>query len=120
MSDITELTQGLTEIAERYQAQGEAMAELQESYDEVRAALAVEDRGWALIGQYLGGEQVDGFSLEDIKDLSEKIKPHVVGDSLSKRGVDLHSGYVWGKGFNISDVERQRGASGRPSREVLC
>lgn len=119
MSDITELTQGLTEIAERYQAQGEAMAELQESYDEVRAALAVEDRGWALIGQYLGGEQVDGFSLEDIKDLSEKIKPHVVGDSLSKRGVDLHSGYVWGKGFNLSDVERQRGASGRPSREVL-
>src|SRR5690606_14381415 len=80
---------------------------------------AVEDRGWALIGQYLGGEQVDGFSLEDIKDLSEKIKPHVVGDSLSKRGVDLHSGYVWGKGFNLSDVERQRGASGRPSREVL-
>ena len=115
MSDITHTLQRL---AENYDAQSSELEALKESYDTVMASLAVEDRGWNLVSKYLGGDEVDGFSLDDIKELSEKIKPHVVGDSLSKRGVDLHSGYIWSKGLNVSDVERQKGSAGAPSKAI--
>lgn len=85
---------------------------LRESLSDVRAMVAVDDRGWTLIAGLTSGERLEGLDLEEVQDIAEVIRPHVVGDSLAKRGVDLHSGYVWSKGLNIEGVRRETGKRG--------
>jgi hypothetical protein len=86
---------------------------LQESLDDVRASLAFENRGWTILGQFLAGE-TEGFTLEQLKEVSETIRPRISGTTLIKRGADLHTDYVFSRGVNIDGTQRPVGA-GRPS-----
>lgn len=79
---------------------------LKESLADVQLMLQREDRGWSLLGAK-GAEGLDGFDLSELKDVSEKIRPHLVGDSLVARGAALHAGYVWSSGLNIAGVEKK-------------
>jgi len=95
-------------------------ASLRESLDEVRAMIKLEDRGWTLIGDISSGDRLEGLDLDEVQEISNVIRPQVVGDGLAKRGVDLHTGYVWSKGVNIEGSERS-GKRGRPTAiETFC
>lgn len=101
-------------IAEEFDTLKSENVELRESLDEVRRSLAFEDKGWVLIGSLLSGEQLEGFTLDEVQEVSKKIRPYLVGGSLVKRGSDLHTGYNWSKGINIEGVEKT-GKAGAPS-----
>jgi hypothetical protein len=96
-------------LSEAFNAiQGEN-ASLKESIEEVRAMMAYEDRGWLLIGAMQAGEHLEGLDLTEVQDIAKKISPKVAGGSLPKRAVDLHSGYVWGRGCYIEGTEKPKG-----------
>lgn len=89
--------------------------ELREGMDEVRLMLDYEDRGWTLISSIASGEHIEGLSLEEVKSISARIRPRMIATSLTKRGVELHTGYNWGKGMHIEGIQRsgKRGAPGK-------
>lgn len=93
-------------------------AELRESLDDVKRSLAFEDRGWRLIGGVLGGDHSEGLLLEDVKEISDTIRPYIIGGSLVQRASNLRRGYVWSKGFHIDVPARDASRTGRPPREV--
>lgn len=98
----------LQERLTRVEAESELLRE--ELEDAVRS-LRFEDRGWNLIGGIAAGERVNGLSLSEVKEISEKIRPYIVAGDLMKRGVDLHTGYVWNRGLHIEGVDKKgRGA----------
>lgn len=88
--------------------------QLREELSQVRMLLDVEDRGWSKILGYANGDSLEGLDLDEAKEISERIRPHIVGDSLPKRAVDLHAGYVWSRGLNIEGVK----STGRPGRRT--
>ena len=96
-----------TEVLDTLLAQNH---ELTESLDSVKNMLAFEDRGWE---KWWGsfGDDVEGFSLTDIQEISETIREYMVGSPLIKRGILLRRSYVWSKGISIPGVEKtnQRG-----------
>lgn len=89
-------------------------ASLRESIDEVRMMFDAEDRGWSLIGGLATGDRLEGLDLDEVKEVSEKIRPRTAVTGLVKRGSDLHSGYVWSKGVNIDGV-KTTGKPGAPT-----
>lgn len=93
----------------------ETESRLQESIAEVRAQLEYEDAGWALIGGLASGDRLEGLDLEEVKLISEKIAPRVAAGALPKRAIDLHSGFVWGRGCYIEGTEKPTGR-GAPSK----
>lgn len=94
-------------LSEAFEAIKQENQTLQESVSEVRAMMAFEDRGWVTIGALNSGIQ-EGLDLEDLQDIIEKVSPLVIGGSLPKRAVDLHSGYVWGRGCFIEGTEKAK------------
>jgi len=85
---------------------------LEESLGDAVASLAFEDRGWLrLFG--LSGEHLEGLDLNEVKEISEKMRMKTGLAGLYKRGVDLDTGYVWARGINIPGTEQQKG-SGAP------
>lgn len=89
-------------------------AELKESLADVRARLDHEDAGWRLLGEWASGEHLEGLDLDEVKQIIDLLEPRVVAGSLPKRAVDLHSGFVWGRGCFIEGTEKPKG-QGRPS-----
>lgn len=83
--------------------------ELKESVAEVRAMMNYEDQGWLLIGAHASGQHIEGLEIDEIHQIAEKIAPKVVAGSLPKRAVDLHSGWVWGRGCFIEGTEKPKG-----------
>lgn len=84
---------------------------LRENLDDAMRSLKFEDRGWQVLGIAAAGENLDGLSLQDVKEISGKIRPYLVAGDLMKRGVDLHTGYVWNRGLHIEGVDKKgRGA----------
>lgn len=88
-------------------------AELKESMADVRAQLQYEDQGWKLIGDWAAGDHLEGLDLEEVQMVAEKLAPRVAAGALPRRAVDLHSGFVWGRGCWIEGTEKPSG-SGRP------
>ena len=101
----------LNEAFESYKAENE---ELRESIASIRHMMSAEDRGWLLIGAAAGGQHLEGLELDEVQDIAQKIAPKVAGASLPKRAVDLHSGFVWGRGCYIEGTEKAS-KSGAPS-----
>lgn len=106
------LARTVEQVVAPYRAEAEA---LRESLADVRATINFEDRGWALIAGLTAGERLEGLDLDELQDISEAIRPHVVADALAKHAVDLYSGYVWAKGMSIDGVIRKEGTRGTPT-----
>jgi len=84
---------------------------LREDLEDAMRSIRFEDQGWQLLGNIAAGESVEGLSLSQVKEISAKIRPYVVAGDLMKRGVDLHTGYVWNRGLHIEGVDKKgRGA----------
>lgn len=82
--------------------------ELRESIAEVRAMMNYEDRGWSLIAGVAAGDRLEGLEIDEVKSIAEKISPRVAA-GMPKRAVDLHSGFVWGRGCYIEGTEKPKG-----------
>lgn len=102
-------------MVEAYQNSQAEIEQLRESFNEVRAMLAFEDQGWKNIFALSEGSQEEGLRLEDVKRVAELLAPKVAAASLEKRAVDLHSGFVWGKGCHIDGTEKPKTA-GAPTK----
>ena len=89
-------------------------AALQESMAEVRAQFALEDKGWQTILGVNVGDQTDGLSLDELHDIADVISPRVVAGALPKRAVDLHAGFVFGRGMYIEGTEKPSGRGAIP------
>lgn len=100
-------------IKNAFESQRSENAQLRESIEEVRAMMAYEDQGWLTLG-LAAGERLEGLELSEVQDIAKKIAPKVAGSSLPRRAVDLHSGFVWGRGCYIEGTEKPKGR-GRPS-----
>lgn len=99
----------LSEAIERIPALEAENANLKESIAEVRAMMNYEDLGWQLIAGVTSGERLEGLDIDEVQSIAEKISPRVAAGSLPKRAVDLHSGWVWGRGCYIEGTEKQKG-----------
>ena len=105
-------------LVEAYEATQAEVTELRESLASVSALMQFEDRGWQLLAGASAGERLEGLEIEEVQDIANKLAPKVAAASLEKRAVDLHSGFVWGRGCYISGTEKPRKA-GRPTAARL-
>lgn len=110
--DTSSDIQALSETFSRVIAEN---SELRESLNDVKAMLATEDRDWVLFGSYLSGDKLEGFDLDELKEVSEKLRHYTTGNALMRRGHSLHTGYVFSNGFFIEGTESPQG-SGRPTK----
>lgn len=83
---------------------------LRESIAEVRAMMGYEDLGWQLIAGIAAGDRLEGLEIDEVQSIAEKIAPRVAAGAMPKRAVDLHSGFVFGRGFYIEGTEKPKGA----------
>lgn len=66
-------------------------------------ATRVEDVGWTqLFGSF--EDEDAGFTLDQVKQFSDKLRPLVVQSPLMKRGAQLRHGYIFGRGMTYSNV----------------
>lgn len=113
--DINRIAEQLASVmAEQF---SESTERLEEELSQVRMVLDAEDRGWGKLLGIAGGDHLEGLDLDEAKKIARKIRPHLVGDSLPKRAVDLHAGYVWSRGLNIEGV-KTTGKRGRRTKLV--
>lgn len=82
---------------------------LKESIAEVRAMMSYDDLGWSLISGVTSGEKLEGLDLSEVQAIADKISPRVAAGSLPKRAVDLHAGFIWGRGCYIEGTEKPKG-----------
>lgn len=67
-------------------------------------AMRVEDVNWTqLFGTNFDDEDA-GFTLDQLKDFSAKLRPLAVQSPLMKRGAQLRHGYIFGRGITFSNV----------------
>lgn len=104
--------------SERLQAEVNSLRDqnevLQESIAEVRAMMGYEDRGWQLIAGVASGDRLEGLEIDEVQDIAAKISPRVAA-GMPKRAVDLHAGFVFGRGCYIEGTEKPTG-KGRPTK----
>lgn len=101
-------------LNETFQRLSQENETLKEDIASVRAMMNYEDVGWSVIGSWASGQHLEGLDIEEVQRIEEVLEPKVVAGSLPKRAVDLHSGFVWGRGCFIEGTAQPTG-QGRPS-----
>lgn len=102
-------------LAEAYEVSQSEIESLRESLNDVRAMMDFENRGWTdILGTYASGEHLEGLDLKEVQEIAEKIEPKVVGSSLPARAVNLHAGFVWGRGCFVEGTEKPKGRGRTP------
>lgn len=96
----------LTEVFNRLPQLEADNAELRESLSDVRAQLAHEDEGWSIVQGLNTGERLEGLDLDEVHKIAALIQPKVAAGSLAGRAVDLHTGFVFGRGMSIEGLEK--------------
>lgn len=104
MSDNSELIASLTEVITR--ATDARVAELEESLSDVRAMMSADDEGWSLVAGIQSGERLEGLDLDEVHKVAALIQPKVAAGSMAGRAVDLHTGFVFGRGMSIEGLEK--------------
>ena len=102
-------TDPISVISEQFQALAAQNEQLKEELSDVRMMFDHEDRFWTKLGAWTSGDRLEGFDLDELQDISKKIRPHVIGDALVRQGANLHTSYVWSRGINIEGVEVKKG-----------
>lgn len=111
-SPLTEAISGAIE-----EAIGPLLAQneyLQESLDSAMLSLRMEDKGWLNLLGAGSGDHLEGFDLDELKEVSKKMREKTAAGGLYDRGVSIHIGYVWGHGINIPGTEAT-GKQGAPN-----
>lgn len=100
--ELESANQRLLETVSAYDAKlSEAesnMDYLQEQYvDAVRSMLAQEDVGW----NTLGGRNRDGFTLQQLHNISIQLREWTTTNPLLVRGIEVRCSYLFGAGYEI-------------------
>lgn len=103
----------LTAIGTLEASRGGGNEVLREALSNVQAMLAREDRGWEV---FRGGTQQsdEGFSLQDLKEWSGKLREVTVGAPWIKRGFSLRSSYVWQGGIEYDGISSESRGGNNP------
>lgn len=109
MTANSDTFKSLSEAIERIPALEAENETLKESIAEVRAMMNYDDLGWQLIAGIAAGDRLEGLDIDEVQSIAEKIAPRVAAGALPKRAVDLHSGFVWGRGCYIEGTEKPKG-----------
>lgn len=110
MADFNAIIESLSETINQ-----QVESRVEESMAQVQHMLQYEDQGWkTLIGRDVSHDD-EGPDLDDIRAISEKARSRVALASLDKRAVDLHAGFIFGKGFDIEGSRREDGSRGAPT-----
>lgn len=96
-------------LVEAFEASQREVSELRESIAEVKAMMDYDSAGWSLIAGITAGDRLEGLEIDEVQAIAEKISPRVAAGSLPKRAVDLHAGFVWGRGCYIEGTEKPKG-----------
>lgn len=107
-SRAVELTQDL------FEGLKQENSHLHEALQDVIQTLRFEDRGWQNILD--SNLDMEGITLDELKEASERIRPLLSGQSLLKQGSELRIGNVWSKGVVIQGSVRSSSATGSPTR----
>lgn len=114
MADFNTLIESLSETINQ-----QVEARVEESMAQVQHMLQYEDQGWnLLLGHSQSGSYEEGPDLDDVRAISEKARSRVALASLDKRAVDLHAGFIFGKGLDIEGSRREDGSRGAPTALV--
>lgn len=97
MWDNTDIQDMITAVKE------DDSALLSEALNRVEAMLAYEDVGWSRLSEAV--RSGEGLTLNQLKQISARIREDIVGSPLIKRGVALRGSYVFSKGINIPGFE---------------
>lgn len=101
----------IQELTEVMNAQQQEIDYLKESNAMANLQLALDDVGWAPLGQDLDGEELD---LETIKDTSDILRALNVINPLVKRGISMRVQYIWGKGVNFKGIDENNSVFENP------
>ena len=110
MSDTDPVSQITSAISQVLAENGE----LRESLADVKMMLDADNQGWEPFGRYLSGDNLEGFDLDELKEVSARLRRYTTGNALMRRGCSLHTGYVFSNGFFVEGTESPQG-SGRPT-----
>jgi len=94
--------------------------ELRESIAQVRAQLEGDNEGWALISGIQRGEKLEGLDLDEVQKVAALIQPKVAAGSMAGRAVDLHTGFVFGRGMSIEGLEKPAKATRGAKRGIVA
>lgn len=101
----------LKQLTEVMQSQANEIEILKESNAMANLQLALDDVGWAPLGQDLDGGELD---LETIKDTSDILRALNVINPLVKRGISMRVQYIWGKGVNFKGIDENNAVFKNP------
>lgn len=101
------------QVAALFEAMEAEQGELREQLSRVEQMFQLEDRQWKEIWGGLDDENVEGLTLKQVKDVSNKIREMIVGSPIIDRGTALRASYIWSKGLSIPGAEDVPGKRGR-------
>ena len=110
----------LTEVFNRLPELEAENRDLKESIADVRAQLNHDDEGWALISGIQRGEKLEGLDLDEVQKVAALIQPKVAAGSMAGRAVDLHTGFVFGRGMSIEGLEKPAKATRGAKRGIVA
>lgn len=96
---IAVLTEGISEYVD-----SAVEDRLEEGMSRVSRMFAYEDREWTSLTSIATGD-TPGLDLEQLKEISGKIRENMAGSPLVKRAIELRKSYVFSKGVNWPRVE---------------
>ena len=104
---IAVLTEGISEYVDQT-----VEDRLEEGMSRVSRMFAYEDREWTSLTNIATGE-TPGLDLDQLKEISGRIRENLAGSPLVKRSIELRKSYVFSKGVNWPRVDS--GSRGRKS-----
>lgn len=110
----------LTEVFNRLPELEAENRDLKESIADVRAQLNHDDEGWALISGIQRGEKLEGLDLDEVQKVAALIQPKVAAGSMAGRAVDLHTGFVFGRGMSIEGLEKPAKATRGAKKGIVA
>ena len=66
--------------------------------------LAAEDVGWKVISGYAANDDDTGLTLDNLHDLSEKLREYAASNPWHVRGAQLRHSYIFGRGMDYVDL----------------
>lgn len=111
------VVQKMTEKIKTLEASNEASAEMvREAYaDAARALLKLEDIGWT---QLTGIRTDSRYSIEDLHDISERMREWSDTNPLLWRGNDVRCSYLFGNGYKIGTIGADSKISPRAQEDI--
>lgn len=93
-------------VTNLFNEMSEENAELKEQLTRVEQMFALEDQNWKKVWSGVDStSNIQGLSLKQVHEVSEKIREMIVGSPIIDRGTALRASYIWSKGLIIPGTD---------------